>query len=82
MTNEDAEAKEIEAAKMKYRGQCDKIKGHSDGVGAFCFFAGLVVGAYAIFMAAVLWDQSWRDDLVRRGYAQHNQTTGAWEWRR
>ena len=38
-----------------------------------------------MFIGAAMANQAtnnwWRDELARRGHAQYNQTTGAWEWR-
>lgn len=46
----------------------------------FILFSGLMMS-----MGAALANKStndwWRDELTKRGHAQYNQTTGAWEWR-
>jgi hypothetical protein len=41
--------------------------------GALCFGCGCVA-------AFIVTRSRWRDDMIKRGFANYNERTGKWEW--
>ena len=41
--------------------------------GAFCFGCGYLT-------AFIVTRHQWRDEMIKRGVARYNSTTGKWEW--
>lgn len=46
------------------------------------FVFGIVIGgAVASVGTYRATDDSWKTDMVKRGYAEYSQTTGEWQWK-
>jgi hypothetical protein len=44
----------------------------------FGAIVGAVVASAGTYRAI---DDSWKTDMVKRGYAEYSQTTGEWQWK-
>lgn len=45
-------------------------------------FVWALLGAGVGVIVGMHWSSgAWRDDCIKRGFAQYNATTGLWEWK-
>ena len=47
-------------------------------IAAISWFIGCLVGGWAIHTEATSF---WRNECIKRGYAQYNPKNGEWEWK-
>lgn len=46
------------------------------------FFVGcLATVLFAVFVVDPAEERRWHRELIKRGHAEYNQTTGAWQWK-
>lgn len=36
---------------------------------------------FGLFLSAVIDNKMWKDDCIRRGFAEYNSKTGVWQWK-
>lgn len=47
----------------------------------FAAFLAIVIVASTVIHTAEFKDREWQREAVKRGYAEYNATTGAWQWK-